>query len=201
MSRKKQLQISPARIKRLAFEYDLMILAEEASGLDLAELLERDEDLAAAWERGQLLRRLYRIGKEVYCPSTAAKALGISQADFSRLITKDREGREVWTEGRSLLGIQIRRGILKSVENGKLSVHKTIKLLSGCFDLTQPSTDPPDDIHHVHPSALAKLLGISRQTLNVWRRENGLQRNPDGITFDLRVVLPWLRRWYQRHSV
>lgn len=194
---KKQKQISAHRIKALAYEHELMILASEAVGLDLAELLERKPDLAEAWERGQLLRRLYRLGKETFAPSHAANALGISQDEFAKLLKEDREVRQLWEEARLLQDIEIRRSVLKSVETGKLSVHKTMKLLNGCFNLRQASTDPPDDIHHVRPGTLAKLFGVSRETLNFWRRERGLQRNPDDLTFNLKVALPWYKRWIE----
>ena len=178
-----------------------MILASEACGLDLAELLDRAPTLLAAWERGQFLRRLWAVGKEAYSPSQAAKVLGLSQKDFERLLATDREARQLWDEARLLLDIEVKRRILNAVEAGNLSVRELLRLLNGCFDLRQRSEDPADDVYCVRPKTLSHLLGVSRETLDHWRKEHGLQRNADGKTYDFRVLLPWYRRWLMKPHV
>ena len=197
---KKRLPISAVQVKKLGFEHDLMILASEACGLDLAELLDRAPTLLAAWERGQFLRRLWAVGKEAYSPSQAAKVLGLSQKDFDRLLATNREARQLWDEARLHLDIEIRRRILRSVEMGKMSIYNLLKLLSGLMDIRQVTNGPPD-IYHVGPKELAQLFGITRETLHTWHRRHGLVRNADGETYDLRVVLPWYRRWLLKAAV
>ena len=200
MTQKKRLPISPAKLKKLGFDYPTMLEASAAVDLPLADLIGQHEELAAAWEKGERLRRLWLVGKEAYCQSKAAKVLGLSQKDFDRLLATNREARQLWDEARLHLDIAVKRRILRSVEMGKMSIYNLLKLLSGLMDIRQVTNGPPD-IYHVGPKELAQLFGVTRETLHTWHRRHGLVRNADGETYDLRVVLPWYRRWLLKAAV
>ena len=59
-SKRKRLPISAIRLKRLAFSCEHLTEADQAAGLKrpLADVIASHDKLAAAWERGQLLRNL-----------------------------------------------------------------------------------------------------------------------------------------------
>ena len=194
MRPRKRLPISPVHMKKLAFDYERMLDASAACGIELAELIEQDKSLAAVWDRGQFLRRLYIIGREAFAPSQAAKLLDLSQEEFAKILKKDREARQLWDEARLQLRIKTKRAVLSSIRQGNLYAHEISKLLALQLEHgTEPSKLP--EIGHVPLKVLADMAGVNRLTIRVWYQK-GMPRNADG-SFDLRVAIPWIVRWIE----
>ena len=186
---KRRLPISAVRLKRLAFAHPTILEAEQVCELELVGLLDKHPRLATAWERGQFLRRLHDVARRAYAPSQAARQLEIGQEDFTTLLATDREARQIWSEGRLQLAIELKDRMMEAVSEGKLHAISRIEGLLRA-ECEREGLPAGVDIHHYPAVETARLLGVSRQTLHTWHAEKGLMKNSDG-SFDLAVAVPW----------
>jgi len=188
-----KLPISAARVKALAFGHELLIDAAAAVDIEpsLTELIEKYPQLSAAWDRGQFLRRLFTSANSILAPSQIAKELGIEHEKLEEMRKTDRETRQLWIEARFQLCIRLKKMIEKAAKQGKLHAVTRIENLLRAELESQGNAISRFDIEHVPIQVTANLIGVTRQTLHKYHREDGLSRNTDE-TYNLKVVIPFI---------
>lgn len=199
--RKAKLPVTVARVRRLAFEYET--LTEAAASLtieaDLVTLLDKHPELAAAWERGQMLRRLADCARRDWSYPETARILDMKPAAFTELLATDREAQQVWTETRLQTRHAIRDRWIDGVCSGKITnpavISRVTHLLHSDPSGTVKETEAPN-VTRVPVALAAQVVGITRQTLHTWHKEKGLARNSDG-TYDLRVLVPFALKYVE----
>jgi hypothetical protein len=171
---------------------DLAAAGERLGIADLEELLGKKPRLAAAWERGQLLRRVRDVASTtVVVPERADRLLGLDKGTFERLYKADRIVRELWDRSRYEILVEIERALVVRVKEGDLRAVTAVEHLFG--HRTEPAGSRCD-WGRLTPTELETATGIKRAQWDRWTKENGCPRHADG-TFALADVVDWLRRW------
>ncbi len=187
---KPRLPISAMRAKGLGFRCEHLTAADEQTGLDvpLAELVDRHDALAAAWQRGQFLRNLEELAGSVMTVTQAAKRLGMAKGtDLREKLDTDTEARNLWDQARIRTICKAKRGMVTAAGEGNQAA---IRAVEAFLRDEGEVAGPVVSFEQVGVSQLSTLFGVSRQAIHEWHTKRGLPRNGDG-TFDLRVVIAW----------
>ncbi len=190
-SDERRATLSDAAVREAGFDcVDLAAAAERLAVPDLADRLKRSRRLAAAWDRGRLLRRVRDIASTTYVVvESADKLLGLAKGEFASLYGKDRVIRELWERHRFDLLLATEQGFAAKVREGD---PKAIAAVEHLFTARPAARDL--DYEHLRPVDLAKATGILAQQWARWVTENGCPQAMDG-TYSLPRVLDWLRKW------
>lgn len=176
---------------------DLAAAGERLDVADLAALLEKKPRLAAAWERGRLLRRVAEIAATTYVvPEAADKLLGLAKGTFGGVYRTDRIVRDLWDRHRFDLLLATEQGFAAKVKEGDPRAVTAVEHLFG--HRTEPAGSRCD-WGRLTLTEMENATGIKRAQWDRWVKENGCPRQADG-TFALAAVLDWLRRWERAKS-
>lgn len=163
--------------------------------MDLTKILEEDEKLEAAWNRGRFLRNLRALASVAATVGEAADKLGLNNAqELYNMLDTDREVADTWGQARQEAFIKIKFALIKQANEGNQAAIRAIEPFlqdelcqqTDCFDFS-----------HITTIQLAKLTGKSRQTIYKYRTQYGMPANNDN-TFDLHKILPWLEEFTER---
>jgi len=170
---------------------DMAAAADKLGVEDLEPLLAGSKALAAAWERGRLLKRVWEVASQtVIVPEAADKALHLPKGTFSSLYARDRVVRDLWNRGRDVIEDSIQRGLVDRVKEGDPKAVAAVEHLFG-----RKGEHPAEvDFKRISPTQMEAATGYPRMSLHRWSKENGLARNADG-TFSLPVFIAWLVKW------
>lgn len=171
---------------------DLAAAAERLGVADLAGVLARSKRLSAAWDRGQLLRRVQDMASTtLVVPERADRLLGLAKGSFEHIYQTDRIVRELWDRERFAGMISIERALVARMKEGDLKAVTAVEHLFG--HRTEPAGSKLD-AGHLTPTELESATGIKRAQWDRWTKEGGCPRNADG-SYALAAVIDWLRRW------
>lgn len=190
-----RLPISAVRVKALAFECESMVVANGRAGLDveLVELIEAHEHLAAAWERGQFLRNLRACAGAVLTVTQAARQLGLAKGqDLRAILDTNKECRDLWEQTRLDTLVRAKGALVSAAEDGNQAAIRAIE--SFLRDEGDGAQIQNVNFEQVPVNVLADLFGVARQTVHDWYTKRGLGRNGDG-TFDLRTTIAWFEEY------
>lgn len=170
---------------------DMAAAGERLGRADLEGILKRFRRLSAAWERGQLLRRVKDVASTtVVVPERADRLLSLAKGSFEHLYATDRIVREIWNRERFAVLVEIERALVTRVKEGDLKAVTAVEHLFG------HRTESAGEVkfHRLTPTVLETATGIKRAQWDRWTKEGGLPRGADG-TYALVQVIDWLRRW------
>jgi hypothetical protein len=190
-----RLPISTLRLKRLAFSCEHMAEADQVGGLKrpLADIIASHDKLAAAWDRGQLLRNLEGCAAAIMTVTQAAKLLGFeSGAKLRELLDTDAEVRDLWEQKRIGTVYQAKAALAEAAKEGNQAAIRAVEVF-----LRDEGEIPPAgrvDYTRLGTNQLAELFGCARQTVFEWYTKHGLARNTDG-TFDLKTAIAWFEQY------
>lgn len=191
MTKKATKKPSERDLRDAGFECPDMASASERLGVgDLTVLLEDSKRLAAAWDRGQLLRRVRDVASTtVVVPARADKLLGLEKGSFERIYKTDRIARELWDRGRYEILVEIERALVARVKDGDLKAVAAVEHL-----FTSRGEPTVTDFNCLSPTQMELATGFPRQTILRWVKKNGLPRNADG-SYDLPAFVAWFGKW------
>jgi len=193
-SRKKpaspRLPISAKRLKRLGYACDHLTDADEAAKISvpLAELIDKHDHLAAAWERGQLLRNLEAFAGAAVSVTQAARKLGFEKGqDLRKLLDTDAEVNNIWEQTRLETLCAAKAALVDAAKEGNQAAIRAVEIF-----LRDEGEVPQGAMRFdsVQMKQFADLFGVSRQAVHEWITKQGLPRNADG-SFDLATAIAW----------
>jgi transcriptional regulator with XRE-family HTH domain len=193
---KKKAPLTEAQCRRLGYDYaDLL----EADSLlekkpTLAKILSRHPRLRRAFRRGQLLQHLRRLAPVTDCITHAAIRLKTLGFDFAAgqvlrdFLDRDGEALEIWTTAEANAWIDNREDLRATAKDGNV---KAIQLIDAWFTgrERESKSDAPD-LSHLPQQDICDLLGVTRQTLLAWEKNDRLPRNADK-SYHLAGVIKW----------
>jgi len=184
--------LSEQGVREAAFACEDLAAAGVRLGVaDLKGRLDRSQRLAAAWDRGRLLRRVREVAGTTYIVAdTADKILGLAKGEFRRIYAADRIVRELWNTTRFDLLLATEQGFAARVKEGDLKAIAAVEVL---FASRRPAAGEVD-YGRLTPAELGRATGILAQQWARWVRENGCPQSVDG-SYSLAKVLDWLRKW------
>lgn len=182
--------LSESAVRDAAYESaDLAAAAERLAVPDLADRLKRSKRLAAAWERGRLLRRIRDVAAGPLVPEAADKDLGLPKGALVKLLKTDMIVRDLWNDTRHEAIQRVRRSIMDLAGQGNTTA------LTAFERIIEPKGSAGEvDYGRMTPAELGRATGILAQQWARWVRESNCPQNIDG-TYSLSRVLDWLRRW------
>jgi hypothetical protein len=181
---------SAVAVKHWALKHETLSACEAGEGLsfELAPVLGRYKTLAAAWERGQFLRKLKASASTTATLEQIEFDLGLAEGSLAPQLEKDAEAREMYNHARFATINKVQAGIVAAVEAGRLSP-TSLKQLDTFLRMQIVTKDV--DFDKVPTAVMEDLFGVTRQTLINWKKTRGLTGSLDGTTYDLR---DWLRQ-------
>jgi len=185
-----RLPISAVRVKSLAYGCVNLTAADKVAGLDqpLAELIERYDVLAKAWERGQFLQNLEECASAILTISQAAKKLDFEHGQQLReLLDSDIEASNLWGQARLVTIVASKKALVDAAKEGNQAAIRAIEIF--LRDEGEASADK-SNYDRVTISQLADLFSTTRQTIYEWFTKQQLPRNVDA-TFDLKSTINW----------
>ena len=177
-------------VREAAFACETLEQAAERLGRsDLAKLLETRPRLAAAWERGRLLRCVADVARHTYVIAERAdKVLNLPPGTFGPIYRTDRVVRELWDRNRFALMLEAEKTLAARVHEGDAKAVAAVQHLFGHRDT------PATDFGRLTITELAEATDIDRRQIWRWVRDHGLPRNADQ-TFRLSTFIRWHGKW------
>ena len=165
--------------------------AGESLGVaDLNVVLKRSKRLAAAWERGQLLRAVEEVAGRTYVvPEAADRLLTLPRGTFIAIYKKDRIVRELWDHERFILKLAHEKAFTERVKEGDA---KAIAAVQHLFTSNEPAESC--DFKRLRPTQMQEATGFARQQILRWHKDHGLPRNADG-SYNLAAFIAWHLEW------
>jgi len=184
-------RISGHQIESLAFNYSTLIEAQscfpEKSGIDLAHLIQQDDKLADAWQRGRFLRNVRNLASVPVTMDEAARRLALNDADELRtLLEHDAEARDTWRQTRQEAFIRIKVVLTRTaLEGNQAAIRMVENFLHAEMDY-KIGGGP----RRLRIADIADLVGRSRHLVYNWMQKNNLPLGPDK-TIDLKDFMRW----------
>ncbi len=169
---------------------------EEKPAFDLAAAMLADKALAAAWERGQLLRKLKDFGEGNATKAEMEHELELPAGAIDELFAKDAEAYEAFKNVRLATAATIRRQVVKQIKSGEMKP-TSLKAAEGI--LRGEAAPRAVDLDQMTIALMQEIFGISRQCVYDWTVEKGMPRNSNG-TFSLRAVIRWFKDYMQAQA-
>jgi len=184
----KRREIGPKKVKALAVKYQNLADADAAADLNvsLVDYIKKYKDLAAAWDRGRLVRNIRELAGTPITITQAEITLELKHGELFQMIQDDPEIRDLWNAERLALIITVQKAILEKAKAGQNSAIKQIEHLLK----NEIAGRDQVDFTHVSINELGKLTGRTRQAVHEWHIKHGLNRNSDK-TFNLFEFIPW----------
>jgi hypothetical protein len=178
-------------IRQAAFAAaDLAAAGVQLCVADLQAVLDRSPRLAAAWERGRLLRQVQEVATySPLVPEAADRELQWPRGTLVKLMARDRIVRGIWREARHQALMKVQRGVFARAQAGDPAAVKAYERL---MEHAEPVAAA--DFNRLTQTQLVEALGYPRQTLLRWEADNGLPRNGDK-TYSLPRIIEWLLQW------
>lgn len=199
-TKREKIPLSAAEIKRLGFEYENIVQADETLNYkkSLAQMVDEDEKLAAAWQRGQFLRNLQALAGIVSTVSEAAHKLGLQSGEALReMLDTDRDAAEIWSQTRLNTIIAAREALLTAAKEGNQAAIRAVE--NYLREEKQSAGGAQFDLARLRQVELTELLSVTRPTLNEWESKYHLPRNTDK-TYSLKDVLRWYVEYLKLRS-
>ena len=190
LNAKSKRAISAAEVKRLGFEYENIVQADETlrTSKSLAELIANDKKLESAWQRGQFLRNLRVLAGIVATVSEAAHKLGLANGEALRdILDTDKEAADIWSQTRLNTIIEARAALLTAAKEGNQTA---IRAVESYLREEKNTNIQQIDLVRLRQVDLVNLLGTTRPSLNEWENKYRMPRNSDK-TYSLKDVLAW----------
>lgn len=168
---------------------DLAGAAERLGRTDLETLFKTSKRLSAAWERGRLLRRVQQTAARGIVAEEADRFLDLPRGTLVARMVKDRLLAEVWGDAHFEARGRARAGLMQLAEAGDARAMKLWERL--LFEEGKPVQ--PVEFDRLTPTQMESAVGIRRQVLDRWAKEDGLPRNGDG-SYSLARFIEWVRR-------
>lgn len=195
--RRRRRLISPLRLRRLAFACEDLAEADQALALrrPLVDVIAGDGELAAAWRRGQFLRKLETAASKVQSLSQAAKWLKVAGGGMAlrKILDGDLEAKDVWDENWLRAEMEVKAATFANAKAGNGQAIKTVENWIRAADGEAGATVRAD-YGRLSISQAAELFGVTRQAVHEWFTKQGLGRNPDG-SFDLKTMIAWFEQF------
>ena len=171
--------------------YECETQAEAASRLGVADLqLGRSKKRAAAWARGQFLRKVAEIARETHWVAEAVdKHFGLAKGEFVKVLARDREVRELWEVKRFALQVSLGKQLVARAGEGNARALAAVEHLFG----ERPSAAAVD-FERLTITQMGQATGLSRTQFLRWSKNHHLPRNIDG-TFSLAKWVEWYGKW------
>ncbi|MBN1491153.1 MAG: hypothetical protein JXA69_14665 [Phycisphaerae bacterium] len=176
--------------------YECETQAEATARLGVADLeLGRSKKRAAAWARGQFLRKVAEIARETHWVAEAVdKHFGLGKGEFVQVLARDREVRELWESNRFALRVSLGKAIVARAEEGDAKALAAVEHLFG----ERPAAAAVD-FERLTITQIEQATGISRTQFLRWSKGHHLPRNIDG-TFALAKWVEWYGKWQRDKS-
>lgn len=161
---------------------------------DLAARLAKSKRLTAAWDRGQLLRRVKEIASTTMIVAEKAdRALGLAAGEFVTILATDRIVRDLWEQSRFDFWLQQQQSMAKKVAEGDA---RAAAIFQQLFPEVRAGDGEADlvDFTRLSPTQMEKATGVLRQQILRWHKQHGLPRNADH-TYSMPAFVTWFERF------
>jgi len=184
-------RISTHQMQSLAFNYGTLIEAQnslpENSGVDLAELVQQDDKLAEAWQRGQFLRNVRNLASVPVSMDEASKRLSLNGAEeLQGILETDAEAGDTWRQTRQEAFIQIKLALVKTAREGNQAAIRAVEN----FLRAEMDYKAGGGPRRLRVAEIANLTGRSRHGVYDWVEKNNLPLGPDK-TIELKDFIRW----------
>jgi hypothetical protein len=188
-------KLAPDTVRQAAMVSASMSEAGERLGVvDLAARLEKSKRLTAAWDRGQLLRRVQEIASTTMIVAEKAdRALGLAAGEFVTILATDRIVRDLWEQSRFEFWLQQQQSMAKKVAEGDARAAAIFQQLFPEVHAGEGGADLVD-FTRLSPTQMEKATGVLRQQILRWHKQHGLPRNADH-TYSMPAFVTWLERF------
>jgi len=190
-------------LQRLAFNSENMAEADVVTRFrrPLADVIAGDGELAAAWERGQFLRKLEKAASIAQSLSQAATWLKVPGGgpELRRMLDGDDEARDVWDSAWLAAEMDVKTAIVEAAKAGNAQAIKTVETWLRTESVAGSGGPGKANFSRVTMMQLTEIFGVTRQAIDLWVRNKSCPRNADG-TFSMRDVIHWFERYVEAKS-
>jgi len=152
---------------------------------DLAKVLEERPRLAAAFERGRLLRHVRGLSQIGSSYEEAARTLGRDPDEFRKAVEGDPELADLWLSARVATTQSLRVAQVSQAMAGNAAAVKAV------LERLEADTGSAGlNLRAVRVNETAEVFGVTRQTIHAWATTGQCPRNADG-SFPLRELIEW----------
>ena len=178
-------------MQSLAFNYSTLLEAQnslpEKSGIDLAELVQQDDKLAEAWQRGQFLRNVRNLASVPVSMDEASRRLSLNGAEeLQGILETDTEAGDTWRQTRQEAFIQIKLALVKTAREGNQAAIRAVEN----FLRAEMDYKAGGGPRRLRVAEIANLTGRSRHGVYDWVEKNNLPLGPDK-TIELKDFIRW----------
>lgn len=189
-----RMPISPADVKRLAFEYPSLAQADQQAGTTepLVDVLAAHPKLLLAWGRGELLRRLKACADVLDNVHDVARELKFTNGQEVReWFDSDDEAHDLWLQTRFVTRKAAMSAMVQAAMEGN---QRAIQVTADKLDEDrQATTQQAKDWFILTLKQVEEITGKHRKTVFNWRKESGMPSmgSGAGMRVDLRKFVPW----------
>ena len=175
------------QLKRAGAECADFTEAEQQLGLSkpLTEIFAKHAKLAAAFERGRLIKNLSELASTAVTVAEAEEQLSLSPGQLAEMIENDTEISDTWGQARLAMILEVKGALTEEAKKARPAAVKQIEKI-----ITTELAGSRGDLERVTIDQLAAVTGKTRQTIHNWVTKSGLDRNGDK-TFNLAVFFAW----------
>ena len=194
---KPRAPISQADVKRLAFSYESIALADQyaATPVPLVDLLISFPKLMVAWGRGELLRRLQACASVLDNVHDVARDLGFANGKEVRAwFDGDKEANDLWQQARFVTKKRAMMALVAAAHSGN---QRAIQIVADKMDEDRPIATASGKWHTIPLKEMERMTGRSRSTLYRWRNSGGMPAmgSNNNMSVDLRKFFPWFEKY------
>ena len=179
----------PVQVKMLAINCSTMAEAEQSLP-KLPDLITHHKEVAAAWQRGRLLRNLRGLASVAVTVDEAARRLELADPDeLHHMIEDDPEVRDTWCQTRQEAVIRIKLALAKTAFEGNQAAIRAVEtLLRTEVPLKMPDT------HKLKVADIAIFTGKPRAAIYEWINKGHLP-----IAADKTIDVGSFIRWFETY--